>query len=197
MGWIAAAVLLILILLLPIGVRVIYDEAGGTVWISAGPVYLCVYPGKDKPKGTQKARESGAEFAKTKRAKNGGSYADFLPIVEDVIELLLVLRRKIRVRRLEMKLVMAGDDPCDLAVNYGKAWMALGNLIPVLERVFIIQKRNLEVQCDFTERKTVIYARLDITLELIRLLGIVLRHGTRILKKYQTIFDKRKGGVKL
>lgn len=48
-------------------------------------------------------------------------------------------RRKLRVNRLELKLILAGGDPCDLAVNYGRAWTAVGNLMPQLERLFVIK----------------------------------------------------------
>ena len=94
-------------------------------------------------------------------------------------------------------MIMAADDPCDLAVNYGKAWAALGNLMPQLERVFVIQKREVEVECDFTASKTLIFARLDLTITFGRLLAIVIYHGIRILRQYLNIMKTRKGGAKL
>ena len=94
-------------------------------------------------------------------------------------------------------MIMAADDPCDLAVNYGKAWAALGNLMPQLERVFVIQKREVEVECDFTASKTLIFARLDLTITLGRLIAIVIYHGIRILRQYLNIMKTRKGGAKL
>ena len=71
---------------------------------------------------------------------------DFLPLVKVVLQFLDGFRRKLRVNVLELKVVLAADDPCDLAVNYGRAWAAVGNLMPSLERVFVIQKRNIEVE---------------------------------------------------
>ena len=94
-----------------------------------------------------------------------------------------------------MKLVMAGDDPCDLATNYGKAWAALGNLIPLLEQVFVIRKRDLEVECDFTADQTRITARLDLTITIGRLLAIVVFYGVKILCQFLKISKTRKGGA--
>ena len=98
---------------------------------------------------------------------------------------------------MELKLILAGDDPCDLAVNYGKAWAALGNLMPQLERVFIIKKRDLEVECDFTADQTLVFARLDLTITLGRLLHLIVVYGIRLLRQYLSIVKTRKGGAKL
>lgn len=193
MGWLAVAAALILLLLVPIGLSLLYNEDGGAAWMTLGPVRLRLYPSK-KNKAQKKPDDN---FAKTKTAKKGGSYSDFLPIVEDILQVLLILRRKIRVKRLEMNLVLADNDPCDLALNYGKAWAAVGNLMPRLEQHFVIKKRDIEVQCDFTASKTLIFARLDLTLSPGQLLWIALHHGTQILRKYSNIMQQRKGGIKL
>ena len=127
--------------------------------------------------------------------KKGGSVLDFLPLVDVALGLLNDLRRKLRVDCLELKVVMAGGDPCDLAVNYGKAWAALGNLWPLLERVFVIQKRDVEVECDFTASKTLVTARMDLTITLGRMLAAVCKFALRALKEYLNIMKKRKGGA--
>ena len=90
---------------------------------------------------------------------------------------------------------MAGGDPCDLAVNYGKAWAALGNLQPLLERVLVIQKRNIELECDFVAPTTLVTARVDITMTLGRLLALVAVAGFRAVKELLKIMKKRKGGA--
>ena len=94
-----------------------------------------------------------------------------------------------------MKLTMAGDDPCDLAVNYGRAWAALGNLEPQLDRLFIIKKKDLQIQCDFEETETKIAARLDLTITVGRLLGLTARYGFRVLREFLSIMKLRKGGA--
>lgn len=103
------------------------------------------------------------------------------------------LRRKIRITRLQGYLLLAGGDPCDLAVNYGRAWAALGNLQALLSRVFVIKKRDLQVGCDFAGDNTLFYGRADITITLGRLLGLVLRYGWKLLKSTKM---KKGGGVK-
>ena len=89
---------------------------------------------------------------------------------------------------------MAGGDPCNLAVNYGKAWAAVGNLMPQLERFLVIKKRDVQVECDFTGSQTLIIARLAITITIGRIISMAVRYGIRALRAYLKIVNKRKGG---
>lgn len=201
MGWLIAAGVITVLAVLPLGVSAIYQEDGPLVSLIAGPVRVKVFPTKGKKekknKTSQQKKEASPTSAKPKKKQKGGSFQDFLPLVKLILEFLGVFRRKLRVNRLEMKLILAADDPCDLAVNYGKAWAALGNLVPQLERLFVIKKRDLEVECDFMSDKTLIFARLDLTITIGRLLSISVVHGIRILRQYLAIMKTRKGGAKI
>ena len=94
-----------------------------------------------------------AAAKKPEKKKSGGSIYDFLPIVDLVLDFIAAFGRKLRVNQLQLKLILAGGDPSDLAVNYGRGWAVLGNLMPLLEKAFVIQKRDLEVECDFLSDK--------------------------------------------
>ena len=225
MGWWITLGVLILLGLIPLGASAKYNADGAVVRLIAGPIRIMLYPRpkkekKPNPKAEAKKAKKEAEkkakkeadrkakaAAKEKTAseknmrplveeEKGGSWTDFLPLVQVLLQFLDGFRRKLRVNRLELKLIMAGDDPCDLAVNYGKAWAAVGNLMPRLERVFVIRKRDVEVECDFTASSTLVIARLDLTITLGRLLGLVLVLAVRGLVKYIQILNKRKGGAK-
>lgn len=125
----------------------------------------------------------------------GGSWTDFLPLVKTGLDFLGDFRRKLRLNVLELKLILAGGDPCNLAINYGRAWAAVGNLMPQLDRLFVIKKRDVEVECDFTASTTTVIARLDITITLGRLIGLAVGYGIRGLKEFLAIKKKRKGGA--
>ena len=126
---------------------------------------------------------------------SGGPITDFLPLIRIVLDMLGAFRRKLRLNMLELKLVMAADDPCDLAVNYGRAWAAVGNLMPRLEKVFVIKKRNIEVECDFEAAQTRVIARLDLTITLGRILATALIYGGKAGLEFMKINKKRKGGA--
>ena len=97
---------------------------------------------------------------------------------------------------LNLRLILGGSDPSDIALNYGKGWAVLGNLMPLLEKAFVIQKRDLEVECDFLADKTTITARIDISITIGRVLSLVIVNGIPILREFLKVMNKRKGGAK-
>ena len=223
MGWLITLGILVLLAILPLGVSVKYDEDGPVVKLIAGPVKITLFPRKKKdkkekkkeqpkqPEEIQKPEAAEPETAKaespqtekpaknnkkeTAAQKSGGPITDFLPLVQIALEMLGAFRRRLRVNLLELKLIMASDDPCDLAVNYGRAWTAVGNLMPRLERVFVIKKRNIEVECDFEASQTRVIARLDLTITLGRILATVVVYGIKALIEFLKIKNKRTGGA--
>lgn len=222
MGWLITFAILFLLAILPLGVSVRYDSAGPVIRILAGPVKLTILPKKEKkPKKKKQAapepetepkpelprpepakeqipppREPRRSVApETEQGTMGGSWTDFLPLVKVALDLLGDFRRKLRLNVLELKLIMAGGDPCNLAISYGRAWAAVGNLMPHLDRLFVIKKRDVEVECDFTASQTLVIARLDITITLGRLTGLLVRYAIRGLKEFLKIRKKRKGGA--
>ena len=208
MGWLITLGILLLLGILPLGVSAVYDEGGPLVRIIAGPLRFKVFPAaknkkkkdKKKDKDTKKKDKGKSDKASgknsgTKGKKKGGPITDFLPLVKVVLDFLNGFRKKLRVKKLELKVIMAADDPCDLAVNYGKAWTAVGNLMPALERVFVIGKRDIEVECDFTADKTRVFADLDITITLGRLLSLVGSLVYHAVIELFKIIKKRKGGA--
>ena len=205
MGWIIALLILFLLAILPLGASVLYDEDGPRVRIVAGPVKIQVFPmkkkaKKDKPKKEAKKKPAKAEKPAKKPApkpKSGGSWTDFLPLVQVALDLLNDFRRKLRVNELTLHLTMAGDDPCDLAVNYGRMNASLAALLTQLERFLVIKKRDVHIDCDFAASETVIMARLDLTITLGRILSIAAVYGVRGLKTFLNIKKQREGGADL
>ncbi len=204
MGWLIALAIIVLLAVLPLGVSAKYDAGGPVVRIIAGPIRIQVLPARKNKKQKKEAPKESIESKETKKAQpqkkkqesSGGSLLDFLPLVQLALDFLGdFLSRKLRLNRLEAKIILAGDDPCDLAINYGRAWAALGNLVPRLERFFVIKERDLQVECDFTADKTLIFARLDLTITLGRLIGLVSVYGFKALREYLKIRKLRKGGA--
>lgn len=220
MGWLITLGILFLLAILPLGVSAGYDAGGAEVKVLAGPVRIRLFPRKKKKpkeKGQAASKQSGStsdktvstskqsastskvpqkDFANNPEKKSGGSLTDFLPLIKIALNFLGDFRRKLRVNCLVVKLTLAGDDPCDLAENYGKVWAAIGNLMPRLEKALVIKKREIDVQCDFTASETLVIARLDVTITLGRLICLGVVYGIRALTAFIKLQNKRKGGAK-
>lgn len=183
--------------MVPLGVRGIYKKDGVSFSLLIGPFSVLIYPRKkSNPKEKRPQQDKRAKQKKKqniegdKSEKNGGKLTDFLPLIQTALDFLGDFRKKIRVQRLEMLLTLAAEDPADLAMNYGKAWTALGNLLPWIERLFVIGKRDLQVGCDFTANESMLYVRVDATITVGRLVGLLVRYGYRGYKQYKMMNNK-------
>jgi len=177
-----------------VGIRGVYRESTAGVWLLIGPLKFRLYPAK--PKEEKPTAQPKKKTAATSPRK-GGKLQDFLPIARTVLDFLNQLRKKVGVRNLELKVILAGDDPCDLAVGYGRAWAALGNLMPQLDRFLSIRKRDIEVECDFAAETTRVYAKVDATVSVARALSLGSRYGVKIIKDILKLKKLRKGGAEL
>lgn len=214
MGWLIALGLLFLIAVFPVGVKVRYDSNGFYLGLVLGFLRIKLFPmkrkskkKKEKPKPETEARKPEEEPATSQPeekpapsqpeenpGQRGGSLTDFLPIARLALDFLNHFRRMLCVDHLQLKLILAGDDPCDLAVNYGRAWAALGNFLPMLERVVHIRKRDCEVECDFTAQQTLVIAQAEMTLRIWQAVTLMSVYGFGFIKELLILKKKRKGG---
>lgn len=179
---------LILLLLLPIGVKIRYEDKGLRVQLLIGPVHYQIYPGKRKEKkekvkaeGKPKAPKKGAG-EKKEMPRKGGKLSELKKYIPTAMELLNAIRKRLVLRKLTLLVNLAGDDPCDLALDYGKANGAIGSGMALLEQAFRVKKRDVQVFCDFLAVETEVYLDMEITGCTGRLLGVLIRYGLKLLK---------------
>ena len=180
MGSLIALGVVLLILFFPLRIRVIYNADGLFAWLNIGPFRYWVYPEKESPKEEKKQAK--------KKKETFGELESLLQKLRETWELLDFLRQKLTIRLLQVRLRLAGDDPYTLSLNYGRTWAAAGNLIPVLEEMFNIKKRDVDISCDYNGETNLVFMKLDIYLTVSRLIAI--------LAGYAKLINNRKGGTK-
>ena len=192
MGWLIALAAVVGLLMIRLGISAVYNEDGPVIKLTFGPYRRILYPAakKEKKKSSGKAGD-----ADGKNQKKGGSLSDFFPLLDILLEFLSDVRRKLLVTRLDLRILLAGDDPCDLGILYARTLTAVHGLDPQLERFFRIRKKDIRVECDFEGDSSAVWARLDLSLTVARVLSLGLRHGTKALREYLKIMKLRKGGA--
>ena len=218
-GWLVFLGIVCLIGIIPLGASVRFDGDGFRAAVIAGPVKIQLFP-RTKKKSEPKAKETeanaaqavpvtneeqlpegkpeGAPEKKLGKPKDGGSLLDFLPLLDVAMDMLASLVGRLRVNYLQLRLTLAGDDPCDLAVNYGRAQAAGATLLAKLNEWLIIQKQDVGIACDFTANETKIVARLDLTITVGRALAWAVGYGLKGLITFLKIKKQReKGGAAL
>ncbi len=187
-GWLIAGGILFLLAILPLGVRFRYNEQGFAMKILAGPfkIPFSIPKMEKSPKDTpEKEKKKPKESKKPKEdAQKGGSWKDLVSVGLDFLG---DLRRKLRFDHINIHVVLAGEDPADLGILYGKIWAAVAGLWPALERAFVIRRKNVEITCDFAASETLVAAAGDVTLTLGRAVCLTVRYGVRALREYLKI----------
>ncbi len=151
-------------------------------------------PGSSRGPEAPPRRRVVREAPKTQPAPEptlGGSWKDFLPLVDVALDCLGDLRRKLRIDRFQLHVTLAGDDPCDVAVASGRAYGAMAAVMGQMQSWFVIKKQDVRVDCDFQAEEILVTARLDLTIRLYRLLAWVSVHGLKAWKTYSKIQSQR------
>ena len=204
--------ILVLLALIPLGAHVRYDADGPYVALVVGPIRIRLIP--KKPKKPKKPKEAKKKDKKEKKKKPneparkekqpvGGLIRDFMPFVRLGLDLIKCFFRKLRIRILTLHLGFPGaDDPASAAINYGRAWSAIGAIMQPIRSATRIRKENVSCSCDFTSGEMRVFAELKAVFLLGDLVVMALRYGFRALrlylkmrkiKKEQT--QRRKGGA--
>lgn len=199
MIWVLAVALVILVIIfLPVALTADYNAQGIQLLLNVGIIRFSLYPKREKPE-TKNAKNKMTSVIKSKgfeaNQKAGGRLSDFLPILHSLFTFLGELRRHIKIKSLDIRITLAGGDPCDLSVNYGRTWAAIGSLQPHLNRIFKIQKQNIDVGCNYVSDETTVICHVESSISLGRLFALIVRYGLRILKQYFTIKKQSKGGT--
>ncbi|MEI3129503.1 MAG: hypothetical protein V8S89_01105 [Oscillospiraceae bacterium] len=189
----AVAAFFALLLLLPVGADVAFDEGGPQVALLLGPVRLQVLPAKPKKAGGKKA-ERGASKQKKARKKPavaaahraGGRIEDFWPFVRLGLSFLGALRRRLLVKRLELTITFDGEDPAKTAIRYGQAQAVAHALLPQLGQVFRIRRQSVALEYGFTGGSLRITCILQVRLLVLDALALALRYGLRAYRIYRS-----------
>lgn len=179
--------LISVLIVLPVGVRVRYRDGILRMWYTVGPIRLLQYPEDEKVKNKRKNSKINLRTVLNEPIKANRKYdsvlGDFWAELKTTLGLFWHLRPKLRIKQLVLKLHLAGEPPAALAMQYGGAWAAIGALLPLLEEAFILKKRELDVDCDFSGGSTTLEAKLDITIGLGRLIWCLVRYSLDTLSK--------------
>lgn len=181
---------LLIVLWMPCGIYARYSSEAMTAKLFFGPFRINLLRSY-----TKKASKSATKFESLEKIKKDRKLSDFWPIVRLVFNFLKDFRKSLVIKNLHFKIILAGDDPCELSLKYGRYWALLANLIPHLDSWFIIRKRNLEIECDYLAENTKIDATIDLRMSLFALLRMAFHHGIRILIEYYKISKNAKDGA--
>ena len=202
--WMTLLVIFLVLFLIgciPVGVDAGYSTEGYYVKLKIWLLRIALLPRPEKPtqkkkkpaKKAEKAEKTAApEKEKKKSSFISGGLDGIFSLVQLGCDVLGDLRRKLRVEKLTLH-VRFGGDAAKAAINYGRAWAAIGALTPMLDRVFVIRERDICPELCYEQAGMTVEARLVMTITIGRVLSLALRAGVKFLK---FMANNKKGGAK-
>lgn len=192
--------LLAVILLIPAKVRFTYDRGDLELLLCFGPVKLKLFPRpekpeeapdenrKKKPKKPKKEKEQNEQQEKGEKDKPKITREQILYALETLPPILLrALKRtgrRIRIQPFKVYLLVAGPDPADTALLYGKLEGALGALLPALDQTVKTREEDIRLFLDFTEPGMDCIADVGAALRPWDLVSVGVRAAGSLLKWY-------------
>lgn len=188
----AVLLLLAIALLIPIRARVSYDQGELTALLRFGPLKIPLYPAEKREKGKKEAPPSeDTERAAEKKKKPGLTLSreqifyslETLPPI--LGRALGRIGRRLRIAPLKVHVLLAGPDPADTALLYGRLEAALGALLPMLHRVAHIRDQDIRLFPDFQQECPACAADVGIAIRGWDLLVVALCAGGSLLGWYK------------
>ena len=203
-GWIILAILvglITLIMLIPIGADIRYEDEVIRVSAKAAGIKIQLIPKKkreqktekpeEKPKPESKPKEEQAEKKKKKRS--------FSFNTEEILELLKIMLkgfgrfgRKFKAERFVLHWIAAGSDPYWVARTFSVVNAGLSQLAPICTERFHCRDSSVWTVIDFAGNRMFFEFGLTMTIRIGQIVGTVLRIGFGAL----TIFLRSKRRVK-
>lgn len=194
------AVLLAVLLLTPLRVRFSYGQGEAELRFRYGPAKLQLFPRppeepgaadkkKKKKEKKKKKPDSGEEPAGEEKEKKKSFQLTRERILYSLETLPPILgralgrtRRRIRLGPLKVHLLVAGTDPADTALLYGKLEAALAAGLPALHRLVRIKDQDIQLFPDFAEERMDCIADVGVSIRPWDLVSIGARAGGSLLK---------------
>ena len=165
--------------------------------IKIGFIRVRILPSKPKKPKKQKKKQPAAKkpaqkpAAAPKKPLFSGDPKDLRALLQLGVQTLGDLRRKLRVEVLTLFVYFGGgDDPAKNAIAYGRAWAVIGSITPLLDQLFVIQKRRIEPRFAPQEDKLRVEGRIVLTITIGRALALGIRAGLGFLR---IVSNKKKG----
>ena len=197
------AAVIALIMLIPIGADIGYEEGELRVSAKAAGILLQIIPKppKDetkpkkekKPKKPKKEKPKKEKPPKEKKPLNF-SKEEIFSLVKKVLNRFGRFGRKFRVERFLLHYVAGGKDPYDVASTFGYVNAAISSLAPVCARRFEVKDCSVRTDVDFSLEKMKIDFGICVTIRIgaifalafgvaFAALGILIKNKIRLFRE--------------
>lgn len=189
------ALALAILLMIPLGAKAEYTQKGFVLAVVLGPISVPVYPrpkkkSKKSKKRPKQAADSQQETKQEERKSvlSLGSWKKFRQYLPLICEAAGELRRKMVVRRLNIHLVWAGENPAAAAIGYGMIHGVIGGLWNLIDGAFRVKDHKFVVDLDYDKHEPQVSMQAVLTL----CVGQIISFGLRYAMKFAAMQRKER-----
>ena len=157
----------LLIALLRFGVIVEYNDEGFLIWVKAGFLKFRLLE-EEKKKRLKRLKQKKKKVVKYKKDLikdfTPGSLQEFISGLKNIGNMLKRIRKRLLIKELTLYYTSAGEDPANVALQFGAANAAIETIVPMIKRNFRIRRLDLKTAVDFESLKPGIYAKASISI---------------------------------
>lgn len=172
----------VLLMLIPLGVCVSYDDAGLEAYAEVWKLYkLRLYP--PKPKDT---KQTEADVQRDEKTESGFSLGftidEYLELAKAALRALKRFKNGLVFGIIRLHCVISAQDPYDAVMRYNAVNAFIGSAIPFFESGFNVRSKELFVDLDLQSGVSVAHGKVEVSVRLGRLVGIAFLVGLSFLK---------------
>lgn len=150
---------------------------------------------KSKKDGNDNKTDSGNEKLKKSVDKKG--YADTFVLIKNSLSELLkslgTLVSHIRIKPLKLKLIMAGKDAADLAIEYGRLCAVFYPFLAYLCEIMTVNNKNIYIGVDYLKQDYELKLDLTVKIRVIFMLSFAVKALFSLIKtKVKQIMEQNK-----
>lgn len=194
-----ACVIIAILALLLAGIALL--KVGVFVCYTGQELFLRLVLGKIKlhfPKKKSAEKEPVEKVKATSVKKKEKRWIPWLKVawdhLDEIMELIGRILREPTIDMLKIDIGVGNEDPEACAINYGRVCAAVGAALPVVESVFSIKKRYINVRCCFDRADLDLNLEAAVTLRIYEIIQLAICLITLGLKLYRQAKNLKKVG---
>ena len=158
------------------GVRILYEKEDLLVELCCLGFRYCLFGGEEKQqKKKEKAspeKKKNTEQPVSQTAKRKINVRAYLPYWQEILEMIGRVLTAPTINLLRLKAEAGGRDAEACAMAYGRMWAAVGVVLPVVENIFQVEKREISILCNYEKPSVEICAEVRLSLRVYEILAL-------------------------
>lgn len=170
------AAVLTLIAWIKCSIQILYDEEKLLVELRCLGIRYCLVGGKKKPPKKKKKKCSKESLQPkqpvAQQPEKKINFRPYLPYWREILELIGRILTAPTIDLLRFEAEAGGKDAADCAMDYGRLWAAAGTVLPVVETIFQVEKREISILCNYEKSSVEICAEVRLSLRIYEILAL-------------------------